>query len=174
MNEENAAVGPMNEAVEVSVAAPVEIKPLNLSLDSITVVDKSRLTVWVDYKDGISFLLSYVSKAEIARIANQCLKLVWSDKAKKREPSLDPELFAKKFAQVAVKDWKGATFNSISTMIPLDTAKVKKEDRDKEIAFSYDNLAACIQSSSSLDEFLQAQVTNPLTFRPDKDNEEGN
>lgn len=171
----------MNDGIPVSSQAsefteelPVPVKPLSLSLSSVTVKDKARLTVWAEYKDGISFQICYVSKGELTSLARKCMSLVWGDGNKSRQPKLNTEEFAKRFAKIAVKDWKGATFNSLSSLLVLDPALVNAEDRDKEIAFTYENLAACIEASNSLDEFLQAAVTDPLTFAPEKEEEEKN
>ena len=173
-NYENPQVFSPEPVPNTPPPAPVLKSPLSLSVEALTVTDKERLTCWVEHESGISFQLCYISKADLMRLAQRNTRLVWDSKEKTRVPRLDTPEFVKSFARVAVRDWKGATFNTLSAFIVLDKKLVKPEDRDREIAFTYENLAACISSSAALDEFLQEATTNPRTFNAEKDNEEGN
>lgn len=152
-------------------AAPAA--PVELSLNLHAIKDEPP-TAKVVYKDGISFTLCYMDKASLQRISSRCVVHEWDGAKKNRVPKLDGARFAQEFSNAAIKGWDGMTLRKVSELRPIKLNGFKPEDLDKPLKFSHENLAAILESSAELDNFLQEAVTDLRFFKSEMEEELGN
>ena len=123
-------------------------------------------SVWVEYKEGISFQLSFVPKARFKEMVDKCTEMVYSPAIKARQPQLNGKKFFESFLQVAVKDWKGVTPDSISRIAPINVAGLSPEQLQQVMPYSQAALMDMIEIAYELDTFIQNTAMDLNVFRP--------
>jgi hypothetical protein len=130
------------------------------------------LTVWIEYREGIEFLISYVSRNELQAMAKRSTVYKYDPVTKVRAPTLDQNLLTREFCKAAIKDWRGVTPNSLSKLVPIDLTTIAEEDYDSEIAFSQENVTSLVQKAYELDNFLQESAIDIRLFTDAQDTED--
>lgn len=123
-------------------------------------------SVWVEYKEGISFLLSFVPKARFKEMVDKCTEMVYNPAIKARQPQLNGKKFFENFLSLAVKDWKGVTPDSISRIAPINIDGLTPEQLKQDMPYSVSALLDMIEIAYELDTFLQNTAMDLNVFRP--------
>lgn len=156
----------MTEANTTSSALP---SMLTASLASIAV--KHDMDTTITFKDGLSFKLRYITKANLQRLVKLCVTQVYDDKVKGRREKLDNDKFVELFCREAVLGWEGATLRILSGLAPIDTSTFTEEQLDMPLEFSQENLIYVMRNSFDLDEFLQAAACDIKFFSVKREEE---
>jgi len=135
----------------------------NIELASLIKANDKPET-WVEYRDGITFKLTYLSRPELQKIVKRSTVFKYDEKAKTRVQTTDSEKLTEEFCKAVVKDWKGVTFRSLATMTNIDLKAIAEERRDFEIAFSHDNCVTLMREAYDVDTFIQEASTDIRYF----------
>ena len=86
-----------------------EVKTQPVSLKSLLTPSK---TVSIDYPgyDGFSVDLTYLSREELVKLRNKCMKQKFNKKTRAFEDSLDEELFLVEYVSSIIKGWTGLKY----------------------------------------------------------------
>lgn len=145
-----------------------------MNIQDILAKDTEKLTVWADFKSGISFQLRYVPRTDLLRISKESMSWEYDSKQRQRVQTVNRDAFSKRFCAKAVIGWKGVTPNALSEIIPVDLGSLTSEQREKEIEFSQENMLAIFTGAYEVDEFLQNSAVDASLFKPFHEEEKGN
>jgi hypothetical protein len=145
-----------------------------MKLSDYIINESDNLTATVEYKEGIRFIIRYVSRSSLMRLSRDCLTWKYDEKAKGRTQQLDNDRFAESFCRRCVVGWSGVTPHTLSKLIPLDLSKIDAAQRDEPLDFDFANLLVLVKNAYELDSFLQDTAVDIKVFRPDLEHELGN
>lgn len=128
-------------------------------------------SAWVEYKEGISFHLRFMSKAKFRQLADDCTESRYNPQQQRREPKLDATKFTRLFLSQCLLDWRGVTLKSVSRIMEIDLSGYTPEECEQPLPFSAEEATKLIDMVYDLDSFLQAAITDIKTFRPTLEDE---
>ena len=163
-----------NDTQETPAAENVAPKTFNLQDFLMSEKEVEELSVWVEFKHGISFHLRYIPRSELQRITRDSTEMKWSDEAKGRVAQISSDKLVPAFCRRAVKDWKGVTPTSLANLVPIKLDKVPEQAREMSIPFTQKQLHEVVKTAFELDVFLQQSASDLSLFNPDQEPEAKN
>jgi hypothetical protein len=142
-----------------------------IDLKSLIRKDTDILTARVEFKEGITLILRYVSRERMRSLWSRCTTLRYDQQTRARIPRAELSKFSEEFAVLAVAGWEGVTPRTLGKIVPTDLSGVPEKDLDVEIPFSEDGLRALVKQAYDLDNFVQEEAVKPELFSPNQENE---
>lgn len=141
-----------------------ETKPSAVKLSSFAVPDEeaSKLTIEVEFKDGMLFTVRYTSAAKLQSISQTSRYLQWNSAKKVREDVLDVEKFSRSLVKHSLVGWRGVTLRKLQKYVLL--RDVPEEQLDAEIAVSPEEAAFLVQKIEGFDNWLIETARDPSLF----------
>lgn len=120
--------------------------------------------VWVEFSQGIKFLVSYLPKGKLKSLMEKSTTVGFDSKSHQRVNKINPERLNANFVQECVHDWEGITSRSLATLLPVDISQVAEDQLDDPLKFEADAMVTLMTECYDVDTFLNEAVTNLTTF----------
>jgi hypothetical protein len=140
-----------------------------MNLNDLVVKTDVINEVVYDKDYNVAVKLKYLPRAEVQAIMARNMKVVFNKKTHKQDSELDGESLVKELAKIAVKGWKGVTYKYLSTLVVIDTKKIK--NLDEEVEFNEDNLMFLVNNSDYFGSWLIDTVRDASNFSEKKEAE---
>ena len=123
-------------------------------------------TTEVEYPDieGFRVTLCYLSREELAKIRNRCLKVQYNKITRQREETLDAEKFTEEYARKAIVAWTGLKLKDLHKLLPVDDSALESLDLEEELEYSSDEAVELLKSSISFDRFITETMDDLENF----------
>ena len=131
-----------------------------MKLSELKVDTKS---IWFDFDDSMPDFeveLNYIPRSEMSAMAKGCQKTKMNRSTRQVETSLDEDKFVARFAERAIKNWKGLTSDNIQNLVPVEI-----DGEASDIPFTVDNAVFLIKESSFFDEWVNSKISDVDSFR---------
>jgi len=137
-----------------------EIKKQPVSLKSLLTPSK---TVSIDYPGYEGFIvdLCYLSREELLKLRNRCVKQKFNKKTRAFEDSLDDELFLTEYVSAIIKGWNGLKYKYLEEFLLVDVTKLNPED---ELEYTQDNAELLMRNSGDFDQWVTDTVGDLENF----------
>lgn len=137
-----------------------EVKKQPVSLKSLLTPSK---TVSIDYPgyDGFIVDLCYLSREELLKLRNRCVKQKFNKKTRAFEDSLDDELFLTEYVSAIIKGWNGLKYKYLEEFLLVDVTKLNPED---ELEYTQDNAELLMRNSGDFDQWVTDTVGDLENF----------
>jgi|TARA_Y100000385_G_C13037556_1_gene613712 hypothetical protein len=147
----------MTEQKEVKKVQPVSLKSL---------LTPSK-TVSIDYPgyDGFSIDLTYLSREELVKLRNKCLKQKFNKKTRAFEDTLDEELFLIEYVSSIIKGWTGLKYKYLEEFLLVD---VSGQDLESELGYTAENAELLMKNSGDFDQWVTDTVGDLENFTQSK------
>ncbi len=142
-----------------------------MDITKLIISAPENLTADVEFREGLILQLRFVSRTQLQSLYKSCTVMKFDPQLKIRKQQLDGEKFAAEFCKLAVAGWRGVTPNSLSKIVPMDLSSLSAEDREKEIPFTQEGIAAIVKAAYELDAFIQDNAVDVAIFSPDHQDE---
>ena len=141
-----------------------EVKKQPVSLKSLLTPSK---TVSIDYPgyEGFAIDLCYLSREELVKLRNKCLKQKFNKKTRAFEDSLDDELFLTEYVSAIIKGWKGLKYKYLEEFLLVDVSKLDLED---ELDYTQENAELLMRNSGDFDQWVTDTVGDLENFTHSK------
>ena len=141
-----------------------EVKKQPVSLKSLLTPSK---TVSIDYPgyDGFVVDLTYLSREELLKLRNRCVKQVLNRKTRAFEEKLDEDLFLVEYVQSIIKGWTGLKFKYLEEFLLVD---ITGQDPDKELDYTAENAELMMKNSGDFDQWVTDTVGDLENFTQSK------
>jgi hypothetical protein len=141
-----------------------EVKQPPVSLKSLLTPSK---TVSIDYPgyEGFVIDLCYLSREELLKLRNKCLKQKFNKKTRAFEDSLDEELFLVEYVSAIVKGWKGLKYKYLEEFLLVDISKL---DPEGELNYTQENAELLMRNSADFDQWVTDTVGDLENFTQSK------
>ena len=141
------------EEKKVKQVQPVSLKSLMTS----------SKTVSIDYPgyDGFVVDLTYLSREELLKLRNRCVKQVLNRKTRAFEEKLDEDLFLVEYVQSIIKGWTGLKFKYLEEFLLVD---ITGQDPDKELDYTAENAELMMKNSGDFDQWVTDTVGDLENF----------
>lgn len=141
-----------------------EVKKQPVSLKSLLTPSK---TVSIDYPgyEGFAIDLCYLSREELVKLRNKCLKQKFNKKTRAFEDSLDDELFLTEYVSAIIKGWKGLKYKYLEEFLLVDVSKLNLED---ELDYTQENAELLMRNSGDFDQWVTDTVGDLENFTHSK------
>jgi len=137
-----------------------EVKQQPVSLKSLLTPSK---TVSIDYPGYEGFIvdLCYLSREELLKLRNRCVKQKFNKKTRAFEDSLDDELFLTEYVSAIIKGWNGLKYKYLEEFLLVDVTKLNPED---ELEYTQDNAELLMRNSGDFDQWVTDTVGDLENF----------
>ena len=141
-----------------------EVKKQPVSLKSLLTPSK---TVSIDYPgyEGFTVDLCYLSREELVKLRNKCLKQKFNKKTRAFEDSLDEELFLVEYVSSIIKGWNGLKYKYLEEFLLVDVGQLNPED---ELAYTQENAELLMRNSGDFDQWVTDTVGDLENFTQSK------
>jgi len=142
-----------------------EVKKVQpVSLKSLLTPSK---TVSIDYPgyEGFTVDLCYLSREELVKLRNKCLKQKFNKKTRAFEDSLDEELFLVEYVSSIIKGWNGLKYKYLEEFLLVDVGQLNPED---ELAYTQENAELLMRNSGDFDQWVTDTVGDLENFTQSK------
>ena len=141
-----------------------EVKKQPVSLKSLLTPSK---TVSIDYPgyEGFAIDLCYLSREELVKLRNKCLKQKFNKKTRAFEDSLDDELFLTEYVSAIIKGWKGLKYKYLEEFLLVDVSKLNLED---ELDYTQENAELLMRNSGDFNQWVTDTVGDLENFTHSK------
>ena len=141
-----------------------EVKKQPVSLKSLLTPSK---TVSIDYPgyEGFAIDLCYLSREELVKLRNKCLKQKFNKKTRAFEDSLDDELFLTEYVSAIIKGWKGLKYKYLEEFLLVDVGQLNPED---ELDYTQENAELLMRNSGDFDQWVTDTVGDLENFTQSK------
>ena len=141
-----------------------EVKKQPVSLKSLLTPSK---TVSIDYPgyEGFTIDLCYLSREELVKLRNKCLKQKFNKKTRAFEDSLDEELFLIEYVSSIIKGWNGLKYKYLEEFLLVDVSKLNSED---ELEYTQENAELLMRNSGDFDQWVTDTVGDLENFTESK------
>lgn len=120
---------------------------------------------------GIEFPGLKGFEVQVAAVSREVSKKLRTDSevtkidAKLKMPitEVDEDKFIEKFADAAIKGWKGLKYSYLSQLLLVDSSKI--DDGDKEVDFNKENVVELLKHSQIFEAWINEQVFSIDRFR---------
>ena len=131
-----------------------EVKKQPVSLKSLLTPSK---TVSIDYPgyDGFVVDLTYLSREELLKLRNRCVKQVLNKKTRAFEDKLHSDKFLTEYCKAIIKGWKGLKYKYLEELLLVDTSTVDPED---ELEYNLENAELLMKNSGEFDNWVSETV----------------
>lgn len=113
--------------------------------------------------EGFSVTISAVSREMSRKIRKDSEDTKIDPKLRMPVTELNEEKFVKRFAQEAIKGWKGLKYKYLPELLLVDLSGV--EDLEEELEYSLDDSIELLKHSQSFDNWINEEVFNIERFR---------
>lgn len=137
-----------------------QVKQQPVSLKSLLTPSK---TVSIDYPGYDSFIvdLTYLSREELLKLRNRCVKQVLNKKTRAFEDKLDEDLFMGEYVSAIIKGWKGLKFKYLEEFLLVD---VSGQDPEQELEYNVENAELLMRNSADFDQWVTDTVGDLENF----------
>ncbi len=137
-----------------------EVKKQPVSLKSLLTPSK---TVSIDYPGYEGFIvdLCYLSREELLKLRNRCVKQKFNKKTRAFEDSLDDEIFLTEYVSAIIKGWNGLKYKYLEEFLLVDVTKLNPED---ELEYTQDNAELLMRNSGDFDQWVTDTVGDLENF----------
>jgi hypothetical protein len=137
-----------------------EVKKQPVSLKSLLTPSK---TVSIDYPGYEGFIvdLCYLSREELLKLRNRCVKQKFNKKTRAFEDSLDDEIFLTEYVSAIIKGWNGLKYKYLEEFLLVDVSKLNPED---ELEHTQDNAELLMRNSGDFDQWVTDTVGDLENF----------
>lgn len=144
-------------AENTTTAAPVSIGSLLTPTKTLT----------MSYPDieGWEVELTYLSREELMKVRNRCLKQKFNKKTRAFEEVLDDDLFLTNYVSEVIKGWKGLKYKHLAELVLVDLGNTEPE---KECPYSQENAEVLMKNSPNFDTWVTECVGELENFTSDK------
>ena len=142
-----------------------EVKQVQpVSLKSLMTPSK---TVSIDYPgyDGFCVDLTYLSREELLKLRNKCMKQKFNKKTRAFEDSLDEEIFLVEYVSAIIKGWTGLKYKYLEEFLLVD---VSGQNPDDELPYSLENAELLMRNSGDFDQWVTDTVGDLENFTQSK------
>ena len=141
-----------------------EVKKQPVSLKSLLTPSK---TVSIDYPgyDGFVVDLTYLSREELLKLRNRCVKQVLNKKTRAYEEQLDNDKFLTEYCKAIIKGWKGLKYKYLEELLLVD---ISGQDPEKELEYSTENAELLMRNSADFDQWVTDTVGDLENFTQSK------
>ena len=141
-----------------------EVKKQPVSLKSLLTPSK---TVSIDYPgyEGFAIDLCYLSREELVKLRNKCLKQKFNKKTRAFEDSLDEELFLVEYVSSIIKGWNGLKYKYLEEFLLVDVGQLNPED---ELDYTQENAELLMRNSGDFDQWVTDTVGDLENFTQSK------
>ena len=73
-------------------------------------------------------IFAYLSREELVKLRNKCLKQKFNKKTRAFEDSLDDELFLTEYVGSIIKGWNGLKYKYLEEFLLVDVSQLNPED----------------------------------------------
>lgn len=142
---------------EVKKVQPVSLKSLMTS----------SKTVSLDYPGYSDFTvdLTYLSREELLKVRNRCMKQKFNKKTRAFEDSLDEDTFLTEYVSAIIKGWKGLKYKYLEEFLLVDISSVSPEE---ELPYTQENAELLMRNSSDFDQWVTDTVGDLENFTHSK------
>ena len=105
--------------------------------------------------------LNYLSREELVKLRNKCLKQKFNKKTRAFEDSLDEELFLTEYVQSIIKGWKGLKYKYLEEFLLVDVGQLNPED---ELDYTQENAELLMRNSGDFDQWVTDTVGDLENF----------
>jgi len=135
---------------------------------------KERKSAWVEFQQGISFQVNYLSRGKLKRITENSTSFAYNPRTRAREPKMNNDFFNDTFIRETVVGWKGVTARSLSNLIDIDISEIPESKLDDPLDYDHNAMVVLFDEAYDLDQVLQDFVLDIKNFQPDIEDELGN
>mgnify|MGYP001008651982 FL=1 len=135
-----------------------------VSLKSLLTPSK---TVDIDYPGYVDFTVSlcYLSREELVKLRNKCLKQKFNKKTRAFEDTLDEDLFMVEYVSAIIKGWNGLKYKYLEEFLLVDVSQLNLED---ELEYTQDNAELLMRNSGDFDQWVTDTVGDLENFTQSK------
>ena len=135
-----------------------------VSLKSLLTPSK---TVDIDYPGYVDFTVSlcYLSREELVKLRNKCLKQKFNKKTRAFEDTLDEDLFMVEYVSAIIKGWNGLKYKYLEEFLLVDVSQLNLED---EHEYTQDNAELLMRNSGDFDQWVTDTVGDLENFTQSK------
>lgn len=141
-----------------------EVKTQPVSLKSLMTPSK---TVSIDYPGYEGFIvdLTYLSREELLKLRNKCIKQKFNKKTRAFEDSLDEDIFLTEYCASILKGWTGLKYKYLEEFLLVD---VSGQDPQGELDYSAENAELLMKNSGDFDQWVTDTVGDLENFTQSK------
>jgi|TARA_R100001015_G_C4626612_1_gene185677 hypothetical protein len=145
------------EENKVKQVQPVSLKSLMTS----------SKTVSIDYPgyEGFVVDLTYLSREELLKLRNRCVKQVLNKKTRAFEEKLDEDLFLQEYVASIIKGWNGLKYKYLEEFLLVD---ISGQDPEKNLDYSAENAELLMKNSADFDQWVTDTVGDLENFTESK------
>ena len=145
------------EENKVKQVQPVSLKSLMTS----------SKTVSIDYPgyEGFVVDLTYLSREELLKLRNRCVKQVLNKKTRAFEEKLDEDLFLQEYVASIIKGWNGLKYKYLEEFLLVD---ISGQDPEKNLDYSAENAELLMKNSADFDQWVTDTVGDLENFTQSK------
>lgn len=127
----------------------------------------SSKTVSLDYPGYSDFNvdLTYLSREELLKVRNRCMKQKFNKKTRAFEDSLDEDTFLTEYVSAIIKGWKGLKYKYLEEFLLVDISSVSPEE---ELPYTQENAELLMRNSSDFDQWVTDTVGDLENFTHSK------
>ena len=140
----------------------VKLQPV--SLKSLLTPSK---TVSIDFPGMDNFVidLTYLSREELLKLRQRCLKNKFNKKTRAFEEQLDEDTFLNEYCKAIIKGWKGLKYSYLEELLLVDTSGV---DPEAELEYSVENAETLMRNAADFDQWVTDTVSDLENFTQSK------
>tara|TARA_Y100000361_G_C11080454_1_gene300719 strand:- start:444 stop:884 length:441 start_codon:yes stop_codon:yes gene_type:complete len=135
-----------------------------VSLSSLLTPSK---TVSIEYPGYDDFVvdLTYLSREELLKLRNKCIKQKFNKKTRQFEDSLDEDIFLTEYVGSIIKGWNGLKYKYLEEFLLVD---VSGKDPEEVLPFSQENAEVLMKNSADFDMWVTDTVGDLENFTTSK------
>jgi hypothetical protein len=141
-----------------------KVKQQPVSLKSLLTPSK---TVSIDFPGMDNFVidLTYLSREELLKLRQRCLKNKFNKKTRAFEEQLDEDTFLNEYCKAIIKGWKGLKYSYLEELLLVDTSGV---DPEAELEYSVENAETLMRNAADFDQWVTDTVSDLENFTQSK------
>ncbi len=144
----------------------------NMNLSDLVAKNGVVKNVVYDKDYNVSFDVMFLGRSQLQQMLGRNTKISFDARTHSKEEKLDSDALSNEIASTCVKGWHGVTYKWLSTIFPLDTAKI--ENMEAELPFTNENLQFLMKNAYGLDSWLLDTVRDAANFNEKKEAERKN
>lgn len=141
-----------------------QVKKQPVSLKSLLTPSKTVSIDYPGYKD-FTVDLCYLSREELVKLRNKCLKQKFNKKTRAFEDTLDEDLFMVEYVSAIIKGWNGLKYKYLEEFLLVDVSQLNLED---ELEYTQDNAELLMRNSGDFDQWVTDTVGDLENFTQSK------
>tara|TARA_R100000353_G_C6435829_1_gene177196 strand:+ start:151 stop:591 length:441 start_codon:yes stop_codon:yes gene_type:complete len=141
-----------------------KVKKQPVSLKSLLTPSK---TVSIDFPGLDNFVidLTYLSREELLKLRQRCLKNKFNKKTRAFEEQLDEDTFLTEYCKAIIKGWKGLKYSYLEELLLVDTSGV---DPKSELEYTQENAETLMRNAADFDQWVTDTVSDLENFTQSK------